>query len=682
MNFLFLDDLNDLILKLRVNKFSDDELKELILDVFSYINEFGHNEDLIKNLIEAMVKFIINGLSIGDLTFDDYTVYVRQFKDLFREFSGFDVEKSDKYFSDYGLDDNNISFCLFLELLVCNDELERICEVAEVEGISVSEWLDNKIASLNVERDSVMRSNEPFFVSIRDELKRRMRLTGEYITSILLEISPEIDFETNRDYKISDVDTEYVKELEEELDFINSCSYMDDSELLTEFRKLDKVNNSSMLNSYKDYKLYRRKEIIYSELSKRMDKGLSKVLSDSNETSLKNDFGGISTRKVFSRLSTFMNSISRIDAEISKYKKKKTFFEKSKILQRVMVNFNSDTNKIQVNVSDDKKERKATEERVIKPYNVKIQRRTDLLYKSMAVIGGFGVGLAMASCPGVGLFRMTLSGIKLTSSLHNVIKKKFPESLFSRFGNYVKEKLEDRWNDFSEQHKHIFNFINKVNSRFGKLLSNDIVNYFINSLASGYFIGNMLQLFKMFGKFFDSFIDKFEDFDFNNVKTLFNKDESVGVDRMMNDGFVSDANRVSNDFMSNTSTRGNTFVTGDGSESVRRYKPLRVRPEVIIDNFSSAGDVAADSVSYIEECLFKIGDHIDASMIEFGYISSDSLDAVSLNTSVADEVIVDKIVKLANGQVRVHLKQLSGLGYAWVDNETINKIFNLAGRGR
>ena len=141
MDELDIKGLNKRISMLGRKVFSVSELNILVEDFFLYINNNGSKEELIKNLIEFMVNSIVNGFSSGKLIYDDYVEYVGNFKKIFSQFSGFSDDAVKEYFNKYGLNDEFISFRLYLELLDCNDSLEDIIKIAELEGITALEWI-------------------------------------------------------------------------------------------------------------------------------------------------------------------------------------------------------------------------------------------------------------------------------------------------------------------------------------------------------------------------------------------------------------------------------------------------------------------------------------------------------------------------------------------------------------
>ena len=325
---------------------------------------------------------------------------------------------------------------------------------------------------------------------------------------------------------------------------------------------------------------------------------------------------------------------------------------------------------LKINTSLDEVSDSNKEEVVISADKIKVERRVDLLYKSLAAVGGFGLGIALSSCPGIGLFRMTASGIKLASSLYGIVKKKFPNSLFSKVGGYVSNKIDANWNNFSFHHRFISNFINNINYRCNKVLSNKIVNCFIEGLASGYFVGNLWELLKSFGELMDKVIDKFSNFEFESI-------------------FGSSTNgALNNEMISNVGLNSEDISNIDNLPKVsRRPNPFKVKPEVMIDDFSSVGETVADSVAAVSESFLEIGDRINVEAIEYGFTSSTGVNAVKLNTKFGVEVVVDKFVTLSNGEVMVHLKQLSGEGYAWfkksvLDEHLLESFCNNVGRAK
>ena len=655
------------------------ELNLLVEDVFLYMKDKGFDEILIKNLIESIVESIINAFSSGILTYDDYVEYVEILKYTFSHYSGFAYDEVEKYFDKYGLTDDSISFHLYLELLECNDSLEDIIKAAELEGLTVLELINKKIAFWENKRDVAKEANSLFINEVNSELEKRMNLTKNELISILELVSPEFDFDKSSYFK--EADLEYVEELKRELDYMDYCSNRKDSELLYEGKEiLNKLAKSSNLSDYEVYIMRRKVKIISSVLLEKSNISVNSLENYSNDIVKdnindnlynNNKFKGISTKKLYVKLNELKRSISKADSKISKYEKKKKLVDKSRFLKKLMPHFKEkkvidvisldDTNASNCNNKTDV---------VVNADKVKVEKRVDLLYKSLATIGGFGLGIVLSSCPGVGLFRMTASGVKLSSSLYGIIKKKFPNSLISKVGSRLNKKIDAKWKKFSFNHSFVSNIVDNVNYKCNNILSNKIINCFITGLASGYFVGNLWELLKGFSNFMGDVIDKF-----SNIELGFN------FDFLIND--VSN-----NEVILNGGLNSDEFSRIDNVNNFnRRPNPFKVKPSILIDDFSSVGETVFESVSTIGEGFLEIGNHINVESIDYGFVSSDGIKAVKLNTSIAGDLIVDKFVTLSNGEVMVHLKQLTGEGYAWfkktvLDEHLLKSICNNVGKAK
>ena len=75
------------------------------------------------------------------------------------------------------------------------------------------------------------------------------------------------------------------------------------------------------------------------------------------------------------------------------------------------------------------------------------------------------------------------------------------------------------------------------------------------------------------------------------------------------------------------------------------------------------------------------GDVLDVSSIDKGLVSATSDNPVSLITEAGKEVIADRSVVLPDGKVMWHFKQMSGQGYAWLEEEAVKEVLTNVASG-
>lgn len=283
------------------------------------------------------------------------------------------------------------------------------------------------------------------------------------------------------------------------------------------------------------------------------------------------------------------------------------------------------------------------------------EKNKKLLLKSLIALGGLGTGLVLSSVPGVGVIRMVAATAKLGNSAINLWTKKFPEGKVARIVNASKEKYAEKFgtmaNKFKDKHPKIAAGVSNVKNKIKSVLANKNVNLFIDSVAAGYVVGNIIELFT--GKTV-----------LEHAKGLFDEGDVSNV--------VTSGNQLPD--------KNSTVPSEPTQKPITRpiVKPENLQPSVDLETNVGFIDNVPNNILDFD---LEVGGTYDLSGLTQGFVSSDATQPVNLMTSAARNVTLDKIV---NG--RVHFIQENGLGMAWYDLEEVKEYLaemaKVSGRGR
>ena len=302
----------------------------------------------------------------------------------------------------------------------------------------------------------------------------------------------------------------------------------------------------------------------------------------------------------------------------------------------------------------------------------KKEHRKDLLYKGLAATAGVVTGLALSSVPGVGTIRMGISGAKLVSSGISAWTRKHPDGKVAKIVDTTKEKLLNNKvvNEFNEKHPNIVSKVKLARDKIKKIASNEKVNCFVNGVAAGYMVGNIIEM--VTGETVGEHVSKLfkggdeADFTTNIV------DSTTTQTAPPTEPTIDEVPSVDNPPVE-TPPVETPPVEMPSVETPPVETPSIDTPPVIDDVVVPGTDVVPDIMDSVSEITLNTGDVIDISGITKGLVSSDSTNFVNLMTSAGREAVVDKFVTLPTGEVMVHFKQINGMGYAWFNLEDVQE---------
>lgn len=281
------------------------------------------------------------------------------------------------------------------------------------------------------------------------------------------------------------------------------------------------------------------------------------------------------------------------------------------------------------------------------------EKNKKLLLKGLVAASGVVTGLALSSAPGVGTIRMAAAGVKLFSAW----TKKHPEVKISKLIDATSKKIRDndKVNEFKEKHPKIVAKVKSIRDKLKKISKNEKFDYFINGVSVGYIAGNVIELFT--GQTVAQHISNMFDKNDTVVKTVDSVNLGTGnTETIPSEGVTESVNNV------NLST----------TEPVSNVKPSIMRP---LNGAEAVADISTGSVeNVVSNIALEPGATYDLSGIAQGFISSDATQPVNLMTSVADDLVFDRIV---NG--RAHFIQANGKGMAWYDLEEVQEYLAKAG---
>ena len=241
--------------------------------------------------------------------------------------------------------------------------------------------------------------------------------------------------------------------------------------------------------------------------------------------------------------------------------------------------------------------------------------------------GGFAIGFVASKHPGIGWFRMGISGTKLaisaTNKIVNICTDKFPDNAVVQKITTIKQKNINKKEElvntiknskFATEHPNAIDNITKLKNGIKKVIKSPYTQWFVNGFSAGYIVGNIYHDIQIAAK------DKTTDI----------IDKEIPTDNPV----IDDSNIV------NTPEE-------------------TIKPTLINDG--------------AQDLTFEIGDTIDVSDIEYGYVSSTSNNPVHLLNECGEKVKIDKIKEVGD-EIMVHLKQLNGDGYAWIELENIEEV--------
>lgn len=256
----------------------------------------------------------------------------------------------------------------------------------------------------------------------------------------------------------------------------------------------------------------------------------------------------------------------------------------------------------------------------IKPQVIeKAEKNKKLLTKALAGTAGFALGLGLSTVSVIGTIRLGLTAISVaklaTSVIIKIYSKKHPDKTIISVKN-----LENKYPKLKETADSVREFLKKP-------VVNDLIkttNYFLNGVALGYTIGNLIE----FGK----------------------------------------------NIIENIQEGMNATDLGIGEEIPKvEETPLPEKPTLpervpIIDEVPTVS----------EPIIPKTGEVFDLSSITEGFTRADAQLPVDIMESLGKEVAFDKAVELPNGKIMWHFKRLNGSGYAWFDSEVVQEVLSKA----
>lgn len=282
-------------------------------------------------------------------------------------------------------------------------------------------------------------------------------------------------------------------------------------------------------------------------------------------------------------------------------------------------------NRILKEVSRREKEKKVDK----KPEEVAIDNRKKKIKKAAWFAAGFGVGLAASFLITPGTGGLILSVSRLTYVVSKKALKVYTNKHKDEKDNKIIKLVADV-NKFKEEqkekHPKIVNALAKINN----FMKKPETQVFINGLATGYTVGKIGQaIYKI-----------------NHKAPITNKDDT------------------------RPRTQENTPNTHNNGASTPNNPTS--------PNTTPANNPTQPIVQPRAQDLLPIDpNNVDLSSIQNGYVSSDSTNPVSLLTSVAKNLSLDK-VKVIDGRTMVHFNQANGLGYAWLPADEVANTLGLS----
>jgi len=247
------------------------------------------------------------------------------------------------------------------------------------------------------------------------------------------------------------------------------------------------------------------------------------------------------------------------------------------------------------------------------PQTPQVDRRKELLKKSLIFAGGVVTGVGLSCVPGVGTIRMGIAAVKVTNAAVNVWANRHPDGRVAQLRQNILDHLPDR----------VKNGYVAISER----LHSSPLNVFINGVSVGYIAGNVFEL--------------------ATGKTVF---EAV-QDKFQAPEIQAPAPEVQ------THVQPEPKPTPKPTPQSTPATPDPV--QAVVPDVPAAPDFTqiADAV--------KGGQTIDISGLEYGLVSSDATNAVHLIQSAGKDVTFLREVVRPDGTVMWAFNQSNGLGYAW-----------------
>ena len=264
----------------------------------------------------------------------------------------------------------------------------------------------------------------------------------------------------------------------------------------------------------------------------------------------------------------------------------------------------------------------------------KKEHNKKLLLKGLVAATGFVTGLGLSCVPGVSAIKMTIAVTKLASTAVNFWAKKHPDGKIAKIKTTTIDKVTTRFPNMTA----------KIQAMHAKLKKAPI-NTFINGMAAGYTVGNLIELF--------------------TGETLFEHLQGDPAELEITEPIETTPNI-------NKDVPGPAVDTPD-IDTPDIDTPDIDTPDIEIDDPIIPDDSIVDAIKPSDINLMP-GEAVDISSISEGLVSSTATDSVNLMTQVGENVMFDRAVTLPNGKVMWHFMQPNGAGYAWFEASKVQEV--------
>ena len=620
------EEINNLINK---GKFTESELKQIADSINKH--DTKEKKELFSYFLAHLYKYDSVIKYFQDNS-DKLEMGINNYKKFFKEITGLSDDEVNEIFLLNGMSVDKIKE--YIDLL---EELKSLEKQADIEGISILEWLEKDIANLenkkNIELDDFKKTIEMIESVLKEkrvnmtveELQQEIdRLAKEQenivknsfggpsseqeeryheINNIITKIKKEISWRNEyKDYSVEELKAKIANLREEQRNIaVNSMEYPNEEDE----RRYHEINE---LVSLLESEIVRKNRPVYLNYSdEKIKEEINKLKEEQHNIMVTaQEYPTQEEQARFHEINDLVNKMQKeLEARQSNPYKKYEFMSIEEL--------QSEINKLKNNSSVVKEkydkliERRKKQIEIVKKRNDKInitkESRKDLLYKSLAAIAGFGVGFTLSAVPGVGQVRMVLATAKLVTSAVNVWTNKHPEGKVAKIIDITKDKISE----FGDKFPRISAAVNSAYEKIKKVTANEKVNWFINGMSAGYITGNVIEL-----------------------------------------------------------VSGKTWL-----ENLRPNPEPAPTPEVVVKPESTPDPTPVPVANPVDIPDIKPGEVFDLSGISEGLASSDSENFVNLLTSAGKDAVVDKIVTLPDGTQMVHFLQSNGLGYAWFNLDDV-----------